>query len=352
MSDAKYYTVVTDIGRAQFTNLQLLQLPMVLKYMAVGDGGGSEVLPKGSETALANEKYRGQISRLTKDPDDPTQLISELVITADTGGFAIRECGLYDEDGNLIYYGSLPTVIKPILPDGTGMDYVLTMRVLITNEVEIVLKIDPGVVIATREYVDEELAAHDASDDAHEAAFEQHNNDADAHAEAINKHNTDAAAHAAMLAAHNADENANPAAIAKHNADPNAHTSTDMRQWINSGVVTRVSDDQISVAGDQSAEFPQGKLLRFNGDDSTKCRVLGQPVVSDGVTTMQVWFDVKQPVPEEITLFERSLQPPESTPRGVELFTVNEYDDAMKEKLIKSHCYTAITYDPTGGTAS
>ena len=122
-----------------------------------------------------------------------------------TGGFAIRECGLFDENGNLIYYGSLPTVIKPILPDGTGMDYVLTMRALITNEVEIVLKIDPGVVIATREYVDDEIADHDADEDAHEAAFGQHDSNPDAHAAAINKHNTDATAHAAMLAVHNAD---------------------------------------------------------------------------------------------------------------------------------------------------
>lgn len=352
MSDAKYYTVVTDVGRAQFTNLQLLQQPMVLKYMAVGDGGGSEVLPKGSETALVNEKYRGQISRLTKDPDDPTQLISELVMTAATGGFAIRECGLFDEDENLIYYGSLPTVIKPILPDGTGMDYVLTMRVLITNEVEIVLKIDPGVVIATREYVDEELAAHDESEDAHEAAFGQHNSDADAHPAAINKHNTDATAHAALMAAHNADENANPAAIAKHNADPNAHSTNDLPLWVNCGVVTRVSDDQISVAGDQSAKFPQGKLLRFNGTDTTKCRVLGQPTVSDGVTTMQVWFNVKQSVPETITLFERSLQPPDATARGVALITVNNYSQEMIKKLIDSGCYSEVDYDTTGGTTS
>ena len=344
MSDtnAKYYTVVTDVGRAQFTNLQLLQQPMVLKYMAVGDGGGSEVLPKGSETALVNEKYRGQINRLTKDPDDPTQLIADLVITADIGGFAIRECGLFDENGNLIYYGSLPTVIKPILPDGTGMDYVLTIRVLITNEVEIVLKIDPGVVIATREYVDDEIAGHDADEDAHEAAFGQHDSNPDAHAAAINKHNTDATAHAAMLAVHNADPDANPAAIAKHNTDPNAHSSTDLPQWVDCGACTRVSDDQISVTGDQSAKFPQGKLLRFNSADTTKCRVLGQPTVSNGVTTLQLWFEVKQDVPASITKLERSPYPPYSTANYAALVTTTEYDEAMRKKLKESYCCGSI----------
>ena len=344
MSDtnAKYYTVVTDIGRAQFANLQVLQQPMKLLYMAVGDGNGSEVLPKGSETQLVHEVYRGQINRLEKDPDDPTQLIADLVITADIGGFSIRECGLFDADGNLIYYGSLPTVIKPILPDGTGMDYVLTMRALITNEVKVELKIDPGLVIATREYVDNELADHDADEDAHEAAFGQHNSDADAHAAAINKHNTDATAHAAMLAVHNADPDANPVAIAKHNTDPNAHSTTDLPQWVDCGACTRVSDDQISVTGDQSAKFPQGKLLRFNSADMTKCRVLGQPTVSGGVTTIQVWFEVKQNVPASITKLERSPYPPYSTANYAALVTTTEYDEAMRKKLKESYCCGSI----------
>lgn len=342
MSDAKYYTVVTDIGRAQFANLQVMRQPMILTHMAVGDGGGSEVLPKGSETALVNEQYRGQINRLVKDPDDPTQLIADLVITADSGGFAIRECGLFDANGNLIYYGSLPTVIKPILPDGTGMDYVLTMRALVTNAVEIQLKIDPGVVIATREYVDEQIADHNADEDAHEAAIGQHDSNADAHAAAINKHNTDTAAHAAMLAVHNADPDANSAAIAKHNADPNAHSTNDLPQWVDCGACTRVSDDQISVTGNQSAKFPQGKLLRFNKSDTTKCRVLGQPTVSGGVTTIQVWFEVAQNLPPTITKLERSPLPPYSTANYSALVTTTEYDEEMRAKLRASYCCGSI----------
>lgn len=341
MSDAIYYTLVTDIGRAQFANLQLLQQPMKLKYMAVGDGRGSQVLPKGSETQLAHEVYRGQINRLVKDPDDPTQLIAELVITAQTGGFEIREGGIFDEDGNLIYYGSLPMVIKPTLPDGTGMDYVLTMRVLISNDVDVELKIDPGVVIATREYVDDSIAEHNADEDAHEAAFAQHDADPDAHEAAINKHNSNAEAHAALMAAHNADENANSAAIAKHNADPNAHSSNDL-SWINCGACTRVSDDQISVTGDQSAKFPKGKLLRMNEDDTYICRVLGDPVVNGGVTTIQVWFDYKTTVPASITKLERYPLIPQATARGIMLLTTTQYDDTMKQKLIDSYCYSSV----------
>lgn len=121
---------------------------------------------------------------------------------------------------------------------------------------------------------------------------------------------------------------------------------------VESAAVTRTGDYTFTLAGDRSADYPMGKLLRFNSSDTYKCRVLGSPVVSDGVTTVTVWFDVTTVIPASISKLERSMRTPEDTARGVELFTVNEYDNTMKEKLIKSHCYTAITYDTTGGTTS
>ena len=50
MSDVKYYTVITDIGRAQIANALIMEDQIELTHMAIGDGNGSEVLPKGIET--------------------------------------------------------------------------------------------------------------------------------------------------------------------------------------------------------------------------------------------------------------------------------------------------------------
>lgn len=339
MSDIKYYSVITDIGRAQLANCLITETPMQLSYMAVGDGGGSEVQPKGSETQLVNEVYRGPINSLDYVENDPTQIEARMTILPTVGGFTIREAGLLDADGNLIVYLSLPTTVKPTMPQGTGMDYTVTIRALVGNDVEITLKIDPGQTIASREYVDKQIAAHDESASAHEAALEQHDSNPDAHAAAINKHNIDATAHAALMAAHNADENANPAAIAKHNADPNAHSGNDL-QWINCGACTRIADDKITVTGDQTATYPRGKRLRFNGSDDYLCRVYGVPTYSDGVTTITVWFDFGLPdrtIPATVTKLERRPLRPEETGETIPLMTTT-YSAEVFQELILSRC--------------
>ena len=47
MSDVKYYTVITDIGRAQIANALIMEDQIELTHMAIGDGNGSEVLHVG-----------------------------------------------------------------------------------------------------------------------------------------------------------------------------------------------------------------------------------------------------------------------------------------------------------------
>ena len=112
--------------------------------------------------------------------------------------------------------------------------------------------------------------------------------------------------------------------------------------WIESAAVTRTDDDTFTLTGDRSAVYPIGKLLRFNGDDATKCRVLGAPTVSDGVTSITVWFEAKQNLPETITKLERSPYPPYSTANYAALVTTTEYDEEMRAKLRASYCCGSI----------
>lgn len=116
--------------------------------------------------------------------------------------------------------------------------------------------------------------------------------------------------------------------------------------WINEPIPTRVADNQIRVTGDQSDTFLQGRLLRFNQSDNYMCRVLGSPSVSGGNTTLTLWFDnATYVVPSSITSFQRSRLSPVATARGVELITENTYTDAELETLLKSYCYSAISWE-------
>ena len=68
-----------------------------------------------------------------------------------------RELGLYDEDGELFAVANVPPSYKPVLAEGSGRGQFFRMMLIHKAAGNIVLKIDPAVVVATREYVDDEV---------------------------------------------------------------------------------------------------------------------------------------------------------------------------------------------------
>ena len=90
-----YTTILTDIGIAKLTNSQITGLPISLTEIALGDGNGALVTPTQAATALKHEVYRGQINHLYRPEDDPAQIIAELVVLPNVGGWT---CLLYTSD--------------------------------------------------------------------------------------------------------------------------------------------------------------------------------------------------------------------------------------------------------------
>ncbi len=74
------------------------------------------------------------------------------------GGRWIREIGLFDADGDLVAVANCAPSFKPLLAQGTGKTQVIRMNFIVVNTAQIVLKIDPAVVLASRQYVDDSLA--------------------------------------------------------------------------------------------------------------------------------------------------------------------------------------------------
>lgn len=285
MSDVKYYTVITDIGRAQIANALIMEDQIELTHMAIGDGNGSEVLPKGIETQLAHEVYRGPINYLNKVSGDPTQIVAKMTVLPDVGGFTVREVGLFDAGGNLIIYGSMAMIVKPVLSEGTAMDLTVEVRALVGNDVIPVLKIDPGKTIASVQDLIDRIKAHDK--------------------------------------------------------DPYAHSTTEL-PWINCGSCTRTGNTTITVSGDRRSLYPKGKRLRFNGSDTYLCRVFGDPTYAGGVTSITVWFDVASTVlPQSVTKLERSRLTPQDT--ADERKMIGTRDKATIKKLLESYCCGSYT---------
>ncbi|EPE3205493.1 phage tail protein [Cronobacter sakazakii] len=151
----KFYTLLTDIGAAKLASAAALGVPLKITHMAVGDGGGTLLTPDAKQTALVNEKRRAALNMLYIDPQNSSQIIAEQVIPENEGGWWIREVGLFDESGALIAVGNCPESYKPQLAEGSGRTQTVRMVLITSSTDNIILKIDPAVVLATRQYVDQ-----------------------------------------------------------------------------------------------------------------------------------------------------------------------------------------------------
>lgn len=149
-----YYAILTNIGAGKLANATALGTTLKISHLAVGDGGGSLPTPDASRTGLVNEVRRAPLNSLSVDPKNGSQIIAEQVIPEDVGGWWIREMGLYDDSGALIAYANCAPSYKPQLSEGSGRTQTVRMVLVVSSTGAVELKIDPSVVLATREYVD------------------------------------------------------------------------------------------------------------------------------------------------------------------------------------------------------
>lgn len=174
----KYYAVLTNVGAAKLANATALGAQVEITQMAVGDGNGVLPTPNPAQTALVHELRRAPLNSLSIDPNNANQIIAEQVIPEDVGGWWIREIGLFDKDGDMIAVANCAETYKPQLQEGSGRVQVVRMILIVSSTAAVTLKIDPSVVLATRQYVDDQIiqvksyvdqkmAAHVAAADPH-----------------------------------------------------------------------------------------------------------------------------------------------------------------------------------------
>ncbi|WP_182310666.1 phage tail protein [Aeromonas media] len=162
---AIYFAIPTNAGQAKIANAIALGVPLKITHMAVGDGNGQPVTPNPAQNALVREQRRAPLNTLFQDPLNPAQLVAEQIIPETVGGWWIREVGLFDDSGTLIAIANSPDTYKPQLSEGSGRTQTIRMVLIVSDTSAVELKIDPAVVLATRKYVDDVMAAHKQSRD-------------------------------------------------------------------------------------------------------------------------------------------------------------------------------------------
>ncbi|MFP2237821.1 phage tail protein [Pseudescherichia vulneris] len=160
----KYKTVVTTAGAAKFAAALTPGGKKVnIVAMAVGDGGGTLPEPNTGQTKLINEVWRHALNKISQDNKKKNYVVAELVIPPETGGFWLREMGLYDDTGTLVAVGNMAESYKPKLEEGSGRAQTLRMVIILSDLESVELAIDSSMVMATQDYVDDKIAEHEQS---------------------------------------------------------------------------------------------------------------------------------------------------------------------------------------------
>jgi hypothetical protein len=157
---AKYRALLTDQGKALLANAAATGQKLEITQMAVGDGGGSATLPSENQTKLVNEKRRAALNSLQVNANSSNQLIAEQIIPEDTGGWWIRELGLYDKNGVLVAVANTPDTYKPLLAEGAGRTQVVRMVLLVKGDASAVIVADKTAVLVSRDTLDAAIAEH------------------------------------------------------------------------------------------------------------------------------------------------------------------------------------------------
>ncbi|WP_044082326.1 tail fiber protein, partial [Escherichia coli] len=137
--------------------------PVRLTHMAVGDGGGTLPTPNSKQTRLVHEVWRHTVNRVILDATHQNRIIAELVIPPETGGFWIREIGVFDEHGDLIAVGNTAESYKPAVAEGSGRAQTFRTILTVSSTATVALTVDNTMVMATVDYVDDKLKEHEQS---------------------------------------------------------------------------------------------------------------------------------------------------------------------------------------------
>ncbi|STJ03738.1 tail fiber protein (gph) [Escherichia coli] len=160
----KFKTVITDTGAKKLAQAAAPDgKPVRLTHMAVGDGGGTLPTPDSKQTRLVHEVWRHTVNRVILDATHQNRIIAELVIPPETGGFWIREIGVFDEHGDLIAVGNTAESYKPAVAEGSGRAQTFRTILTVSSTATVALTVDNTMVMATVDYVDDKLKEHERS---------------------------------------------------------------------------------------------------------------------------------------------------------------------------------------------
>lgn len=149
----EYFCILTPEGRTKLAQAALLEQPLVITHMAVGDGNPQTTPPADDQAALVHQVYRASLNKLYAPDADRSVVIAEMAIPTTAGGWHVNEISLEDDTGVVIAVGNYPLTWKPSYTSGTGRVLLIRIMLDVNNADNVALIIDPAAVMATEQHV-------------------------------------------------------------------------------------------------------------------------------------------------------------------------------------------------------
>ena len=149
---AAYYLRLTALGLAAVAAAMADGAPLPLVDFALGDGGGAAYDPTGAETELVNEVARVPIETVARDPAQADRITVTAVISAEDGGFWVRELGVFTEGGDLFAIGKYPPAYKPSIAEGASYDLQVAASMTVAAAANVTVSELSGDFYATRDW--------------------------------------------------------------------------------------------------------------------------------------------------------------------------------------------------------
>ena len=148
----EFYTLLTNVGIAKFIAARASGNGVNLKTFKLSS---KVIVPSESMNTLEEVVYESLINSKYVDKENTHYVHLECVVPSSVGGFEINSIGIYDEAGDLIAVGNLPSTYKPLLEQGSAKELLIKVTMELKNASEVILELDPSVILASRDYVNE-----------------------------------------------------------------------------------------------------------------------------------------------------------------------------------------------------
>lgn len=131
-----FFAIPTLAGQTAIAAAIAGTAPLTLTTMVIGDGAGFAVTPIQTQINLVNQVYSLALNSVTRTGN---QIAATSIISNTVGGWTVREAGLLDSFGNLLFVANVPDTLKETLAMGVDDTLSLTLTVAVSATAQVTL---------------------------------------------------------------------------------------------------------------------------------------------------------------------------------------------------------------------